>query len=912
MKRKIILIICILGLSIAGISQVPGNVKLYQIKTPHYRLIFTKEIAHRAQSLSKFLEATYPANTQTLGVHPRRLTIVLDNQSTISNGYCALGPRHSFWYMTPYPEIALGIGQWDELLGLHEMRHNIQFTALDKNFNKALEILDGQWGLAGGVGWSIPQWFMEGDAQFQETVLSNCGRGRVGRFAMPVKAIALDYPAKDLNYYKFFYRSYKQYYPNHYYLGYYMVTYVNRHWGPQIWSRILYNSTKWAFLPNAMNLSLRKYTSLTYRKLFDSTFAELKARWSQNIDTPRINETFTLAHNPRRTYTNYFNPFVFNDSTLITVKSGFDQLPTLILLDQNNGKEKKLKTIINQDFFYSHGLVAWAEIDPHPRWTEAAYSNIYIYDTERKKTRKITRKGRFFSPVISPDGKYIACVELDYKLIPHIAIIEIKTGKVTTNIAFDNFDFIRFPRFSADGSSILFAGSGRQGNGLFELNINSRKLRTIISPTSKFIIEKPITWKKYIIFTSDISRTENVFAIDTATKEIYQITHQPLGAIASDIDAKTGQLYIYNYTAQGFDPAVVYLHDFSDSKVKQFHQENYFVSAKTRAFIHDYTQKDYSDTTVKITRYPRAAHLINPHSWLWNIKTNTDSTYNASISLYSQDVLKELNLKLTSSYQNIGQITNSLALTYSHFYPIFEINLKQLRNWTDDRTHLYGAVNIALPYTFSRNIWYRKIQVKEKNALIINLSNNKSIAAMGLNFTAQNIQRMSYRDPESRFGQSIYADYTQILSSNNFQITGIGNFNFPGILRHDIIKLSVYKQHIIGRGALTRQIPLPAGYSNKNYSDIERIRFAYHVPLLYPDWGWRPVFNIKRIRARLFYDMAILDYTTKYSSTGLQILFDFNLFGFNIDLSAGIQFAYRLTDNRFVISPIIDYIPLNF
>ena len=912
MSRRILLIIWALALTNIVFSQFPGNVELYQIQTGHYRIIFPQELSVRASSLAKFLEETYPVNSQTLNAYPGRLTIVLDNRSTVSNGYTALGPWHCFWYMTPYPQITLGITEWDKLLGLHEIRHNIQYTALDHNFNKILHILDGQWGLAGGIGWSIPFWFMEGDAEFQETVMSNSGRGRVGRFAMPVKAITLNYPAKDLNYYKFFYRSYKRFYPNHYYLGYYMVTYVNRHWGPQIWSNILYHSTNWAFLPNAMNLSLKKYTGLSYTQLFEKTFGELKRLWKLGIDSTYHNEIFTLSHRPRRTYTNYNNPFIINDSLVLTVKTGLDQLPTLILLNQNTGQEQKLRTISSRDIYYTQDLVTWSEIDPHPRWSEASFSNIYVYDLGHNKIRKITHKGRFFSPTLSPDTRNIACVELDYHLTPHINIISIKDKEILADYEFPQFEAIRFLRYTTDGQGILFAGSTKEGNGLFSFNLTNGVLDTIIKPTSDFIIEKPMAWKNYIIFTADISGTENIFAIDTLSKQIYQITYMPYGAIGSDIDPISGQMYLSNYTADGFDPAIVFLHNNHWKKVTHISQENYFVSEETKPLIKDLTSSNYTDTSVNITRYRRGLHLLYPHSWLWDIRLKKDSLDNASITLYSQDVLKELNLTLSSTYKNTGQITNSLKLKYSHFFPVFELNLRQTRSWTNDLANLYGEVDISMPVSLRYNIWSHYLEVKEKNMFIYNFNNSNILSALGFDFVVQNLKHLSYRDVESRLGQTFYFDYTQVLNASFYQYTGIWRFRLPGPLYHDVWKISVYDQHISGSNILPQKITLPTGYRNISYSDIQRVRIMYHLPLFYPDWGWKPVFNIKRVRARLFYDMALVDYATKYSSTGLQMLFDFNLFGFNIDLSAGIQFAYRLNDNRFVISPVIDYIPINF
>ena len=910
MCKQIFAIFLGLIFMIKSFSQFPGNVELYQIKTKNYKIIFPKEISEKARKLSAFLEKIHSLNTYTLNTSPKRLPIVLNNYSAISNGYTAFGPRHCFWYMTPYSGIDLGISQWDKLLGIHEIRHNIQFTALDRNFNKILHILSGQWGLAGGVNWSIPNWFLEGDAEFWETILTASGRGRVGRFAMPVKAIALDYNKKDLNYYKFFYRSYRKYYPNQYYLGYYLVTYINRHYGPQIWNNILYHSTKFSFLPNSMHLSLKKYTSLTYRKLFDSTFNELKTLWQQERNKNQFAKIYPLPYMAKRTFTNYFNPYFINDTQIVVVKSGFDNLPTLTLINRSTGEEKKLKTLKVKDIYYANNYVIWSEINPHIRWSEASFSNIYLYDILDKKLKKITSKGRFFSPTVSPDARHIASVKLESDLQPNIVIIDIKTKQIIQTFRFPDLEFIRFLRYTPDGKELIFTATNSKGNSLYKLNLKTANSKILIDHTSKFIIEKPLKWKNFIIFTADISGSENVFALDTNNKQIYQITNHPYSAIANDLYQKTGELLIYRYTIKGFEPAIVYLYKNNWQKVEKFSQENYFISPKTHSFIQDLTSKEFDTKNITIKKYRRGLNLINPHSWLWNFNYNNTS-YDASITLYSQDVLKELNLELSTTYRNTGQITNNLSFTYKHFYPIVELKLQHTRNLNNTSSYIYNELNFAIPFNLSRNIWYRIINIKEKNFIALNLENKQIVNALGAQISLQNTRFRSYRDMESRFSQFFYFDFTNLLFYNDFQLTTALLLKLPGLLKHDVININLYNQKLTDNDFLIPQISLPSGYYNIKYNDIKRAKILYHFPLFYPDWGWGPVFNIKRIRTKLFYDLAIVDKYANYSSAGLQILFDFNLFGINVDLSTGIEFTLKINDNKFVILPVIDYIPIN-
>ncbi len=912
MKRIIFAAILILA-QIPLFPQLPGNLKLYHIRSEHYDLIFPENIKDKAPAIAEFLDKTYKANAAVLKAHPRRLKVILNNQSAISNGYTALGPRYSLWYLTPYPQTSLGITEWSQLLAIHEMRHNIQYQALDRNFNKIMHILGGQYGLGGAISWSIPMWFYEGDAIFQEVILTKSGRGRSGSFAMPVKAITLEYPEKKLNYYKFFYRSYKTFYPNHYYLGYYLVTYINRHYGPQQWYPILDYSSKISFLPNAMNIALKKYTGLTYRNLFDSTMKELANLWIDTNHKYSYTKPFTPPHYHKRTFTHYYNPRYVNDSTLIFVKSSFDQINTLYLLNINTGEENELTYIPTKDFSYANETIAWCEYIPDIRWDEKSYSDIVILDLHKNKKYYLTRKGRYFGIDLSPDGTRIIAVEYSPELNTSLVLFDLKKKEVIKKYSFPEFNFIRYPRFTNDGKEIIFTATNNHGNGLFILNLKTGQKRTIIPCTYNYTISHPIQWKNYILFTSDFNKSPNIFAIDTSSKKQFQLSNLPYGATLSDINTKTQAAAFSNYTPDGFDIGIINLakNHWKEINPDKPNTENYFLSDKTQNYLHDYTENFVSTQTYKIKPYNRLYHLINIHSWLPNLTFNSDTAITASINIYSNDVLQELSLNYSIDYMNTGQLSQSIGFTYRHFVPIIEFNFKQLRNWNTNTTLLSSNLNFSLPLNLSRYIWLRGLNLKEKNSFIYNPDNLSGIITNGFSATFYNYRQRSYRDPESRFGQVFAIDYDRSLLGHNSQVTAIGGFNFPGLLHHDLFKIRFSEQIITGNNIFGHKVSLPAGYSGIDYERIYKLRLLYHTPLVYPDWGWRPVFNIKRIRTKVFYDWAYIDFSSRYSSVGLQILADFNLFGFNLDFAAGIQFAYTIEGKKFNIAPIIENFPLN-
>ena len=66
-----------------------------------------------------------------------------------------------------------------------------------------------------------------------------------------------------------------------------------------------------------------------------------------------------------------------------------------------------------------------------------------------------------------------------------------------------------------------------------------------------------------------------------------------------------------------------------------------------------------------------------------------------------------------------------------------------------------------------------------------------------------------------------------------------------------------------------------------------------------------PVLYIKRVSTNLFYDYGKVD-ETLYRSTGVEAVFDLNLFHFPT-VRAGVRYAYRLDFHNDRVRPFLEY-----
>jgi hypothetical protein len=85
--------------------------------------------------------------------------------------------------MTPLQNsLQLGSLQWNEQLALHEYRHIQQYMNFRKGLSKLAYYVAGEEGQSVANAAAVPDWFFEGDAVFQETLVSEQGRGRLPEF----------------------------------------------------------------------------------------------------------------------------------------------------------------------------------------------------------------------------------------------------------------------------------------------------------------------------------------------------------------------------------------------------------------------------------------------------------------------------------------------------------------------------------------------------------------------------------------------------------------------------------------------------------------------------------------------------------------------------------------------------------
>jgi hypothetical protein len=161
----------------------PAALKWQQVNTPSSRVIFPKGLDSQANRISNIVRLLDSTTMATIGNRQRKWNIVLLNQTPIPNAYVRLAPVMSELNMLPGQDnFSNGSVRWDDNLIIHENRHMQQLANFNNGLTRAFSFFLGQEGQLLANGITIPDYFFEGDAVWQETLVSAQGRGRMPFF----------------------------------------------------------------------------------------------------------------------------------------------------------------------------------------------------------------------------------------------------------------------------------------------------------------------------------------------------------------------------------------------------------------------------------------------------------------------------------------------------------------------------------------------------------------------------------------------------------------------------------------------------------------------------------------------------------------------------------------------------------
>ena len=913
-------------------GQDPSSLKWMQIKTGRFTVIYPESYGPQGISFVRSLDEAYSKLTCLYPGKKFNIPVVIHNYTTQSNGYVAWAPSRMEIYPTP-EQNTIPLDP-EKQLAIHELTHVFQMESLNRGFSKAMSYVFGEQ-FTGIVALFLPLWFLEGDAVFAESALTESGRGRSPSFQKELKAITIEH-GKMFKYDKIMNGSFKDHIPDYYQSGFQMVTWSLAKYNPQIWNDALKFTATQPFTLNPFNISLSRTAGLTKKKLFDETFDTLKTIWTKDVS-----DNNSMVYNPlnpskRGSYINYYSPVFAGTDSIIAIKTSLSAPPVFVLLIPSVKSEKKIHTpgqIYPYFISYASGKIVWVETQYDPRWENRDYSVIKVMDIKKNSVTRLTRKSRYLSASVSPDGRNIAAVENTTGNKNNLVLIDAKNGNVNQSVPSPDNIYLQRPQWSEKGDKITAIFMTEAGEGIISYTLSGNKWEILLA-AGRNDLQSSFLRNDSLFFISSLSGTDNIY-LQTTDKNIKELTRSRFGTI--DLSVSGNKVLFSDYSSLGNNITGISLAETSEDRNVKTSSGSFLIN---RIKIEQQAEDKTVTSQYKPEPFRKWQHLFRFHSWMpfyadiEEVKADPTSI-RPGVSVMTQNTLSTLISTIGYEYSADKKNVIHTKITWLGWYPVFESQIdygnaplisknSEVGNPSQIGPGIQFINTISLPLRFSSGRFseyfrpsisseYRNdyIYIREKDSY----DYGQTILSGRLYFSNYSVSAL--RDIYPKWAQTFDLNYSFSPFDRNIYGTAISlktSFYLPGFFPNNGIKLRYEKENqtqVMGI-FFSNIVSLPRGYTNIFPTDIEFLSIDYVLPLIYPDFNIASIIYLKRIRTGLFYDYAFgpgnsfFQYTSNglsrlsndgatksFRSFGIELMSDFHLFRIPYMISAGLRSAWK-------------------
>ncbi|RYZ23151.1 MAG: hypothetical protein EOO16_06175 [Chitinophagaceae bacterium] len=834
----------------------PPSVRWQQIRTDTAQVVFPLPAGAQAQRIAGIIHRMAEADSGSTRF--RRIPIVLHNNTTLANGYVALAPFRSEYYLVPGSNIfEFGNLPWNEQLAIHEYRHVQQYNRFNRGLSRVAGGLLGQEGRSLFNALSVPDWYFEGDAVYAETVFTPQGRGRQPWFFNNFESIWKE--GRNYSWAKLRNGSYRDLVPNHYPLGYLLVNYGREKYGADFWTKVTNDAAAFKGLFYPFQRAVLRYSGQRYK----SFRKEALESYGHHVSRKRDEQV------AREVVTNYMFPTAVSADTLLYLKSGFQQIPGFYERTGSGERRVALRSISSEDWLsYRNGTVAYTAFSTHPRWSLVNYSDIVLLNTATGKEERITRREKYFTPSLSPDGSQLVAVHINDSLQASLRLLD-RSGNVLQSRRTPAGALFVHPQFYDAGTVVVGIRHPGARMSLALYDIATQTFSQLLPPTSSTIgYFHPASGKIY--FTASLNGTDDLYELNVETKATFRLTTGGVGHYFASVGG--GKLRWSDFTGNGFRMQEQDLAQLQRIEVPAgqwgLSQPPFPVAgADSVESVLDGERRVFATE-----RYKGGSGLINVHSWRPYYE-DPEFTF----SVFSDNVLNTFSNELFYRYnQNENSHSVGFNTAYGGLFPVLsagfehtfsrslrllsgqqvELSANDLRagyyiplNFTGGKTYKYLRFGSDVVFNWTQPIGVNKDSLR---------SSSNTYLSHVVSWTQQ-LPR-AYQQIFPRFGYSVLANYRHRLDRQGSQALLNASLYLPGLFRtHSLVPAFSFQDVGVTNLIFSNRFANSRGYPDNFYfARAWRASANYHLPLLYPEIGAANIVYWSRLRANGFFDYSRL------------------------------------------------------
>ena len=955
-KLQLVFLILVFSLALKAqyfqTGQDPAKLKWRQINTENFQLIYPDYYEDQAQQLAQKLEMVYNYASYSLDHQPKKISVILHTQTVNSNGLVAYAPKRSEFYTTPNQSIYPL--DWLEQLAVHEFRHVVQTDKINSELPGIIKVLLGEQGTALVFGAYLPWWFIEGDAVSTETALTDYGRGRLPSFLMEHRAQVVE--KGKYSYDKAYLGSFKDYVPNHYQLGYYLVGNTRARYGTDIWENVITRVGEKPLSVTPFNTALKKETGMKKVALYNSVFDSLNHVWQKEVDNFDSESIAPVLEKTPKVYTNYNYNHWLNNGEIVSYKTSLNRIPAFVKIEKN-GNEKVLHQpgkIFDESVSYQGEWIVWSEQIPDLRWSHSGRSEIQLLNISTGKRFSFQPEFKAFAPVVSPDLNTVALVEADFSNNYFLSVYNLTTKELVKRIQTPDNNYILSPEW-LNANEIVAVILTRNGKRIAKFHPDTGKYELLFDRELVDIKQLRIH-NNELYFISSYSGRDALYEFNLETKELKQV-YEPIFGVAYPAISANGQIVVSDYTSDGY--RLVHLKMRSEKNIDEISPGQYLLAETIASQELGKPVFSTTDTTQYPSKvYSKTKHLFNFHSWAPVFVDPYAYEFAPGVSVVSQNLLGTAETVLGYKW-DASEETGQLYARYIYkgWYPVFDFKLSggkhasnyylitehmrngevvsrdtSLERYTWNETALTAA--LKLPLNLSRGKYFRTLQPE----INYEYTRNKNDDSTPEGFPEGNFQSLSYRLYYHQILRSSHQDILPdfgVILDGSFHHSPFGDknlgtlvgaqgiFYLPGFLTNHGTKLYGGTQNRIDGDhySFSDIVRFPRGWGKVSSKKLSVAGIDYKLPILNPDLSLGGLSYIRRISATLFYDYATLSryqyrdgsligtFNQSISSFGVELIGDVNFLRFYAPVKIGFRTSYlpEIDDTSFEFLLSVDF-----
>ncbi|MCL2561365.1 MAG: hypothetical protein FWE10_03465 [Rikenellaceae bacterium] len=841
-------------------GQDPARVRWRTIRTPQVRYIFPTDYERNTVRVMHYLDTVraqigYGFTHGPMG----RMPLVVRAHNFSSNGIVMLAPKRIELIVTP--DAQQFAFPWLKQLAVHEYRHAVQYNNLNRGLIRPLGWLLGQQGMMVGLAF-MPVWAMEGDAVLAETQMATFGRGVQPSFSIEYRAMALEGRSAGWRTDKFFSGSFKDFVPNHYQLGYQILSWADDHYGENVLNKTSWFASRNPYLIFPFSIGLRKFYGTSQAGLFRDSFEAAFDFWRS---LPVDENSAMIIDTPTTSYTWYSSPVGVGER-IVALKTDLCRPSRLVAVDPATGRERVLCNTgaVNSPLSVSpDGRIYWTELRRSTFWDQEVYSQLCSYDMQTGKRQTYRRHRNIFFPHVSADGELTA---VQY------------APNGTYTIMRGNRRLTLPDTITVHGLTEGLHFIGLSDAGMWIGAVAEDGFRKVTQPSYTTVANLRQSGGR-LYFNSIASGKDEAHVYDSEESKEYRISTSRYGSFAPAWSPRG--IVMTTYTPDGYMLAIQNnvgenMEEVPCSRVPQ----NVVNPTRRQWPVVNMDEVTVTDTTMRrVRKYRKGLNLFNFHSWAPayyeadRIVSEGHFNVNFGLTLLSQN-----NLNSAVTQLSYGRVNGGHNLLHGKFdYAGWAPRLGLEAQWSDAGQFIYAPWDVErpvrrkdyaeitgriyLPMRLSSGASFRTLtpsieqryensQYYDPAAETFRTGMNRSIVA--LQYVES--RRMSHRDFLPRFGYAARVSMTTDFFDDNFgrMWSAFGRVFLPGLAPQHVLALRgvVQRQNnamwlfanreLFPRGAEYGSIPATRRYTAATVD--------YQFPVWHPDGGLDGWLYFRRVR----------------------------------------------------------------